>query len=179
MTFQMTDWIDVSVTVKHGMPHWPDNPPIVLERMMDLGRGDACNVSRLAMGVHSGTHMDGPVHFLHEAAGLDEMPLTATMVRDEDLTAIRDSVGACQAPRMRSRTGGTSGPHDREIYPEPLRTVEIATPGLHVARIREVSHPRARDPAYRPSRPTVARQAHRRVLLGRARFRPLVVNVNA
>ena len=45
---------------------------------MDLGRGDACNVSRLAMGVHSGTHMDGPVHFLHEAAGLDEM-LTATM----------------------------------------------------------------------------------------------------
>ena len=46
---------------------------------MDLGRGDACNASRLAMGVRSGTHMDGPVHFLHEAAGLDEMPLTATM----------------------------------------------------------------------------------------------------
>ncbi len=79
MTPEMTDWIDVSVTVKHGMPHWPDNPPVVLERMMDLGRGDACNVSRLAMGVHSGTHMDGPVHFLPEAAGLDEMPLTATM----------------------------------------------------------------------------------------------------
>ncbi len=79
VTSQMTEWIDVSVTVKHGMPHWPDNPPIVLERMMDLGRGDACNVSRLAMGVRSGTHMDGPVHFLHEAAGLDEMPLTATM----------------------------------------------------------------------------------------------------
>jgi arylformamidase len=23
---EMTDWIDVSVTVRHGMPHWPDNP---------------------------------------------------------------------------------------------------------------------------------------------------------
>ena len=76
---EMTDWIDVSVTVRHGMPHWPDNPPIVLERVMDLGRGDDCNVSHLAMGVHSGTHMDGPVHFLPGAAGLDEMPLTATM----------------------------------------------------------------------------------------------------
>ena len=76
---ERADWIDVSVTVRHGMPHWPDNPPIVLERVMDLGRGDDCNVSHLAMGVHSGTHMDGPVHFLHEAAGLDEMPLTATM----------------------------------------------------------------------------------------------------
>jgi arylformamidase len=76
---EMTGWIDVSVTVRHGMPHWPGNPPIVLERVMDLGRGDDCNVSRLAMGVHSGTHMDGPVHFIHEAPGLDEMPLSATM----------------------------------------------------------------------------------------------------
>jgi arylformamidase len=72
-------WIDVSVTVRHGMPHWPDNPPIVLERVMDLRRGDAGNVSHLAMGGHSGMHMDGPVHFIHQAAGLDEMPLTATM----------------------------------------------------------------------------------------------------
>lgn len=74
-----TGWIDVSVTVRHGMPHWPDNPPIVHQRVMDLARGDACNVSHLAMGVHSGTHMDGPVHFIHGAAGVDEMPLTATM----------------------------------------------------------------------------------------------------
>jgi arylformamidase len=74
-----TDWIDVSVTVRHGMPHWPDNPPIVLERVMDLERGDGCNLSHLAMAVHSGTHMDSPVHFLPGAAGLDEMPLAAAM----------------------------------------------------------------------------------------------------
>jgi len=72
-------WIDVSVTVRHGMAHWPDNPPVILERAMDIGRGDDCNVSRLAMGVHTGTHMDGPVHFRHGAAGLDEMPLAATL----------------------------------------------------------------------------------------------------
>ena len=76
---EMTGWIDVSVTVRHGMPHWPDNPAIVLERVLDTGRGDECNVSHLAMGVHSGTHMDAPVHFIHGAGGLDEMPLTATM----------------------------------------------------------------------------------------------------
>ena len=76
---EATDWIDVSVTVRSGMPHWPDNPPIVMERVMDLSRGDDANVSHLAMGVHSGTHMDGPVHFIHEGPGLDEMPLEATM----------------------------------------------------------------------------------------------------
>jgi arylformamidase len=74
-----SEWIDVSVTVRHGMAHWPDNPPVILERAMDIGRGDACNVSHLAMGVHTGTHMDGPVHFIHGAPGLDQMPLSATM----------------------------------------------------------------------------------------------------
>jgi arylformamidase len=72
-------WIDVSVTVRHGMAHWPDNPPIVMQRAMAIERGDGCNVSHLAMGVHSGTHIDGPVHFVHQAAGVDEMPLTAMM----------------------------------------------------------------------------------------------------
>jgi arylformamidase len=76
---QAEGWIDISVTVRHGMPHWPDNPAVILERAMDIGRGDDCNVSHLAMGVHTGTHMDGPVHFLHGAAGLDQMPLSATM----------------------------------------------------------------------------------------------------
>ncbi|HEY6315940.1 MAG TPA: cyclase family protein [Streptosporangiaceae bacterium] len=74
-----TAWIDVSVTVRHGMPHWPDNPPIVIQRAMDLARGHDCNLSHLAMGVHSGTHVDAPVHFIHQAAGVDEMPLAATM----------------------------------------------------------------------------------------------------
>jgi arylformamidase len=61
------------------MPHWPDNPPIFLERSQDISRGDDANVSHMAMGVHTGTHMDGPVHFIHEGAGLDEMPLEATI----------------------------------------------------------------------------------------------------
>jgi arylformamidase len=72
-------WIDVSVTVRDGMPHWPDNPPIVMQRAMELTRGHACNLSHVAMGVHTGTHIDAPVHFIHQAAGVDEMPLAATM----------------------------------------------------------------------------------------------------
>jgi len=72
-------WIDVSVTVRHGMPHWPDNPPIVMQRTMEIVRGHACNLSHLAMGVHTGTHIDAPVHFIHQATGVDEMPVAATM----------------------------------------------------------------------------------------------------
>ena len=56
-------WIDISVPLYTGMAHWPDNPPVRIERMMDLSRGDAANVSKLELGAHTGTHMDAPRHF--------------------------------------------------------------------------------------------------------------------
>jgi arylformamidase len=72
-------WIDISVPLYTGMVHWPDNPPVLIERMMDLTHGDAANVSKIELGAHTGTHMDAPRHFLADGAGLDEMPLDATI----------------------------------------------------------------------------------------------------
>jgi arylformamidase len=73
------DWIDVSVPLRTGMVHWPDNPPVSIERALDIGRGDAANVSKLSMGVHTGTHMDAPIHFFPTGKGIDSMPLTAAI----------------------------------------------------------------------------------------------------
>ena len=75
------DWIDVSVPLRSGMVHWPDNPPVLIERALDMGRGDAANVSKLSMGVHTGTHMDAPIHFFPTGKGIDSMPLTAAIGR--------------------------------------------------------------------------------------------------
>jgi arylformamidase len=72
-------WIDISVPLYTGMAHWPDNPPVRIERMMDLSRGDAANVSKIELGAHTGTHMDAPRHFLADGAGIDEMPFEATI----------------------------------------------------------------------------------------------------
>ncbi len=74
-------WIDVSVPLRTGMVHWPDNPPVSIERMLDIERGDVANVSKLSMGAHTGTHMDAPLHFFRTGRGLDTMPLTATIGR--------------------------------------------------------------------------------------------------
>lgn len=74
-----TDWIDVSVPLRTGMVHWPDNPPVKIERVMDLEHGDTASVSSMSMGVHTGTHMDAPVHFLRGGIGIDQMPLEATL----------------------------------------------------------------------------------------------------
>jgi len=72
-------WIDVSVTLRGGMVHWPDNPPVSISRQLDISKGDAANVSMLSMGSHTGTHMDAPLHFVADGKGLDEMELEATM----------------------------------------------------------------------------------------------------
>jgi arylformamidase len=79
MTTMGEDWIDVSVRLRSGMVHWPDNPPVRIERMLDIEHGDAANVSTISMGSHTGTHMDAPLHFVRGGKGLDEMPLNATI----------------------------------------------------------------------------------------------------
>jgi arylformamidase len=72
-------WIDVSVPLRSGMVHWPDNPPVRIERMLDVECGDAANVSTISLGSHTGTHMDAPIHFVPGGAGMDRMPLDATI----------------------------------------------------------------------------------------------------
>lgn len=72
-------WIDISVTIKPGMVHWPDNPEIKVDKMLDMERGDVCNVSVLSLGSHTGTHMDAPLHFIRNGKSLDKMPLDATI----------------------------------------------------------------------------------------------------
>lgn len=84
-------WIDISVPLHDGMVHWPDNPPVSIQRMMSIERGDICNVSKVSLGVHTGTHMDAPVHWIPGGAGIDAMPLDATMGPARVL-AIQDTV---------------------------------------------------------------------------------------
>lgn len=62
--------IDVSVPVRSGMPVYPGDPEVRLERV-----SDAPAVSRLDLGVHTGTHVDAPLHFIEGAASTEQLPL--------------------------------------------------------------------------------------------------------
>ena len=74
-------WIDISLGLHDGMVHWPDNPPVQIGFVMAIDKGDVCNVSKISMGVHSGTHMDAPLHFLQDGKSIDAMPLSAAIGR--------------------------------------------------------------------------------------------------
>jgi arylformamidase len=77
----VSNWIDISVPVRNGMVHWPGDPPFHIERAHDQEKGDAATVSQMTLGVHTGTHMDAPLHFIRNGRTIDEMPLDATVGR--------------------------------------------------------------------------------------------------
>jgi arylformamidase len=63
------------------MPVWPGNPAVELERVNKIEEGANSNVSRLALGVHTGTHVDAPVHFIPGTTGIDALPLNVLIGR--------------------------------------------------------------------------------------------------
>jgi len=68
-------WVDVTVPIRGGMLHWPGNPEVVVTQTEHLQRGDAATVSLVSLGVHTGTHVDAPVHFIVDGAGVDSIRL--------------------------------------------------------------------------------------------------------
>jgi arylformamidase len=69
--------IDISVPIRPGMIVYEGDPEVHLERALSITEGAVANVSRLDFGVHSGTHIDAPVHFIEGAAGAEALPLDA------------------------------------------------------------------------------------------------------
>ena len=72
---------DITVGVSPDMPVWPNNPAVELERVNKIEDGANSNVSRLALGVHTGTHVDAPVHFVPGGASVETLPLSLLIGR--------------------------------------------------------------------------------------------------
>lgn len=88
--------IDVSAPLRDDLPTWPGEEGLVRELSADQELGDPATVTHLSLGAHTGTHVDTPVHFLPEGAGLDAFALdafigAATVV---DLDHVTDAVTA-------------------------------------------------------------------------------------
>jgi arylformamidase len=73
----MSEWMDVTVPIRPGMVHWPGNPGVEREVTVEHGEGGVCRVSRLTLGVHTGTHFDAPVHFDVPGGGIEALPVAA------------------------------------------------------------------------------------------------------
>ncbi|MGD0264462.1 MAG: cyclase family protein [Candidatus Methylomirabilota bacterium] len=83
---------DVTRPIDHAMPVYPGDPEVSVEPWLSIARGAPVNVSRLAMGSHTGTHVDAPAHLREDASGVDRLPLDALIgpTRVFDLAASAD-----------------------------------------------------------------------------------------
>jgi len=66
---------DISLGVTAGGVVYPGNPPIEIELQQALARGDGANVSSLAFGSHTATHVDAAKHFFDDGQTVDHLPL--------------------------------------------------------------------------------------------------------
>jgi arylformamidase len=76
-----SEWIDISVPLRNSMVAWPDDAKFERTSTLQMAQGDACNLSQISTTAHIGTHMDAPRHFLADGAGMETMPIAATMGR--------------------------------------------------------------------------------------------------
>src|SRR5512140_2300833 len=66
---------DISIAISEDTPVFPGDPPIQIERVLQIEKGDLANVSRLAFGNHTGTHIDPPSHFIIGGKTVDQLDL--------------------------------------------------------------------------------------------------------
>lgn len=66
---------DITLTISSDLVVWPGDPEIQLELVSKIQEGANANVSHITMGVHTGTHVDAPFHFIDGAETVENLDL--------------------------------------------------------------------------------------------------------
>jgi arylformamidase len=82
---------DVTVPVSNDLPTWPDDPAVEISDWRSLSNGDGANVSALNCGVHTGTHVDAPAHFIGGAAKVETLALDMLIGEAEVIEVPQDA----------------------------------------------------------------------------------------
>ncbi|GAH83175.1 unnamed protein product, partial [marine sediment metagenome] len=87
---------DISVLLGSEAIVFPNDTPYSRDLMLTIEDGGICNVSKLVLSTHSGTHVDAPSHFIPNAKSIDqysvqEFILPAQVVNIQDRESIRPS----------------------------------------------------------------------------------------
>lgn len=99
-------WIDISTSLKNGMVVWPGDPVLQISRVKTIGKRSECNLSKITMSAHAGTHIDAPFHFFPDGKTVDRLPLSA-FIGPARVIEIKDpvSIGYQELIRQKIRRG--------------------------------------------------------------------------
>lgn len=75
----MSKIYDVSVPIRDDGLIYPGNPEIHVSLQQSMALGAGANVSNVAFGSHTGTHVDAERHFFDDGETVDQIPLETLM----------------------------------------------------------------------------------------------------
>lgn len=64
---------DVTVTITNETPIYKGDPGIEISTFKAIGKGDTANASQISLGLHTGTHVDAPNHFIDGTKRVHEL----------------------------------------------------------------------------------------------------------
>ena len=64
---------DVTVPISEAVPIYKGDPGVMVGAFKAIAKGDTANVSQISFGVHTGTHVDAPNHFINGAKRIHEI----------------------------------------------------------------------------------------------------------
>ena len=82
---------DISIGIDENLPLWPGDPELRLQWAANIEQGDLVNLTELSMGIHTGTHIDAPLHFLPNGKPIDSLSLNV-FVGEAQVVAIPQDV---------------------------------------------------------------------------------------
>ncbi len=82
---------DISLPLHAGIPVWPGDPLVAIQKECSLRKGDKINLSRITMSLHWGTHVDAPYHFYENGWRVDQIPLEV-LVGKAHLIEVKNSL---------------------------------------------------------------------------------------
>lgn len=75
MRDKLNSIIDISVPLDSSMPTWPGSIGMKVEWLSCFENGNDVNVTKLTCDVHTGTHIEAPLHFIPEGQSVTQIPL--------------------------------------------------------------------------------------------------------
>lgn len=142
---------------------WPGEPGPLITPVKRLADGGPANVSRVTLGLHTGTHVDAPWHFLADGATTESIPLatlcgTARVVDITDEQAVRvrelerEDLGGVTRVLFRTRNGALWDDdhfHEDYVFIEPESARWLVEHGVRLVGVDYLSVEQFTAPAPR------------------------------
>ncbi len=103
-------YYDLTYNLNYKTAIYPGDPLYKIERVADIGDTSFCNVSKISMSTHTGTHMDAPLHFVNGAKDVAHIPIEQCCgravlytVKDIDLSSGKLGIECVQNIEVQAR----------------------------------------------------------------------------